>query len=376
MAIKDQKITLFMPNFGGGGAEKTMVEVGNYLFKKGYDVIFVVLKRQGPLIHRVHAGVKVVSLDCNSLALSLPLIVWYYLKNRPRYVLSTLKEMNLYCILANLLSFNFGRLVIREANTLSAEFREESSLTQRVKNFSIRYLYFLSSSIVVLSEHMRRDALKQLHLISENKLCVIKNPVNVSEITVKASEAVPKEFYEATRRGLKLVCVARVYKTKRHLLLLEVMNVLISKGIDVSLSIIGGGDEVLKKDLEMYVSKHGLQDNVFFLGFQLNPYKYVVASDIFVLLSDFEGMPNSLLEAVSLGCKTLCRDVPGAAPDIVLDSQSGFVVDSDDPLVIAEEIQKLAAASFDPLAATEYIASNHSSELIYKAYESAILGVS
>lgn len=369
--ITDDKsdLHIFIPSLGAGGAENVIVGLANYLANNSQlNVILVVLDGSGPLKNKLCSKVTLRDLRSSSLAGSLPILLFYFFKFRPKYILSTIKEMNLYCLISNILTLNFGRLIIREANTLSAEFRVERKYTQRVKNYLIRYFYRFANRIVVLSENMKYDTLDVLGGNVADKITVIKNPVNLSWVTSLSDSALPEGYAGNYLFNLNLVCVARFFPSKRHMLLLEVVKELVFEGVDVSLTLVGEGDKTLKESLQAYAQAHSLEDRVFFVGYQSNPYTFIKNADAFLLLSDYEGMPNSLLEAIALKKKVLCRDVPGAGPDIIRSSGAGVVSNSESASSIAKDVMELVAKQIDDEKVYGYISKNHASDVVYEKY--------
>ena len=70
------------------------------------------------------------------------------------------------------------------------------------------------------------------------------------------------------------------------------------------------GDGNYRAHLERYVQSKGLQNNIHFLGYKTEVWSYLLYSDIFVNASHFEGMPNTVLEAMAAGVFVLCSDIP------------------------------------------------------------------
>ncbi|NCD11373.1 MAG: glycosyltransferase [Epsilonproteobacteria bacterium] len=74
----------------------------------------------------------------------------------------------------------------------------------------------------------------------------------------------------------------------------------VAKELQSALVFVGDGKDRAK--LEALVGNYGLQKRIFFMGFDENPYKYMRKCKGFIFSSYYEGMPNALLEALSLGC--------------------------------------------------------------------------
>ena len=109
--------------------------------------------------------------------------------------------------------------------------------------------------------------------------------------------------------------------------LIRAFSKVAEKNENINLAILGQGE--LKEDLEKLVAEYNLQDRVFLLGFQSNPFKYVSKSSVFVLSSLFEGLGNVVLEAlacnvpiISTDCKSGPREIlaPGTSLDKKIES--------------------------------------------------------
>lgn len=125
----------------------------------------------------------------------------------------------------------------------------------------------------------------------------------------------------------RLCCVGTINRRKGQWRVLEVLSKLISEKLnDIHLSIIGEGPQ--REELEMFVTKHRLTDNVSFEGAVDNSeiYKYLAENNIFVLMSDNEGLPISIIEAMRAGLPIIATNVAGI-PETIDDN--GFLLDLD-----------------------------------------------
>ena len=83
--------------------------------------------------------------------------------------------------------------------------------------------------------------------------------------------------------------------------------------------------------MEKKIEKLNLQKKVFLPGYTTDIYEKVKKSKIFVSSSDYEGMSNSMLEALSLGLPTICTDCPiGGAGEIIQNGINGILVPVND----------------------------------------------
>lgn len=141
-----------------------------------------------------------------------------------------------------------------------------------------------------------------------------------------------------------LINVASFYPVKAQDVLVRAAALLKSRGISVVTLFLGDGVE--RERVETLARESGLnQADVRFLGFRNDVADLLAASDIFVLPSRAEGLPMSILEAMSHRLPVVCTPV-GGNPELVFDGEHGRLVPVDDPSALAEA---LAALVSDPL---------------------------
>jgi glycosyltransferase involved in cell wall biosynthesis len=100
------------------------------------------------------------------------------------------------------------------------------------------------------------------------------------------------------------------------------------------------GDGPLRNDLLELVDSRGLRDVVQLLGYVENPLKYFAKSDVFVLSSLVEGLPNVLVEAMMCGCTPVATDCPTGPREVLLDGKYGYLVQMRNPEALANGIMQ------------------------------------
>lgn len=155
--------------------------------------------------------------------------------------------------------------------------------------------------------------------------------------------------------------VARLYPQKNQELLVRCFNNLYNEGHNVILVILGA-DTTLDGNYGKSIKKN-VPPNVFLLGQVNNPCDYLYCSDIFILSSLYEGLPLSLLEALSLG--KYCVSTPaGGVVDVIINDKIGLVSDTFE----IESFEKVVIKSTSnyKLVDTEYITSYYKNEYSMK----------
>jgi len=100
------------------------------------------------------------------------------------------------------------------------------------------------------------------------------------------------------------------------------------------------GDGPMRGELSAFAAETGLSSKVMFVGFQDDVRPYLAAADIFVLPSRTEGLPFTLLEAMSSGLACIATDV-GGVREVVSDGEDGLIVPPESPTALGEAIHRL-----------------------------------
>lgn len=132
-----------------------------------------------------------------------------------------------------------------------------------------------------------------------------------------------------------VVAIGRLSLQKDFLTLIKAFRI-VRNELDMKLVIFGDGE--LRTELENEVNHLDLVADVYMPGFVANPYKFLAESDVFVLSSRYEGLPNVLIEAVYLGVpcvSTVCKSGP---KEILLNGEGGWLVPVGNEFAMANSI--------------------------------------
>ncbi|MEO1782572.1 hypothetical protein BAU18_002184 [Enterococcus diestrammenae] len=129
---------------------------------------------------------------------------------------------------------------------------------------------------------------------------------------------------------------------KRQDLLVEAAKVLVEEGEkNFQITFIGDGEKY--EDTKKLVTKYNLTSHVIFLGFKNDPEKYFKKGSILTLISDYEGLPISIIEGMCAGCPILATDV-GGVDELVRDGLNGYLT-SLNPVEIAKAMRTMISLS-------------------------------
>lgn len=191
----------------------------------------------------------------------------------------------------------------------------------------------LTDRVVCVSQQVADFVVKKVG-IPQRKTVVIPNGIDVRDF-----EHLPAKQQVRAALGLPfdqmlIGTVSRLKLVKRLDVLLQAMKSL----RDIYVVIIGDGPE--RTQLEAMSERAGIASRVHFAGQQDDVRIWLAALDMFVLSSDWEGMPNAVLEAMAAGLPVVATAV-GGTPEVVMDGVTGLLVPPRDPGVLAEAIDRL-----------------------------------
>lgn len=138
----------------------------------------------------------------------------------------------------------------------------------------------------------------------------------------------------------KIICaVGRLIKLKRFDLLIDAFSQIADRIPGYMLFIFGEGEE--KDDLENQIEYLGLKDRVILAGADPQAVKFVNYASVFVLSSDFEGMPNALLEALAMGVPCVSTRCEMGPDELIEDGISGILTDVGSSEQLAEAMLEI-----------------------------------
>jgi len=160
---------------------------------------------------------------------------------------------------------------------------------------------------------------------------VIHNPVSV-----------PAGVYISScqKREKKIVTAGRLQAQKNHGLLIDAFAAIAADFPEYTLEIYGDG--ALEDDLRRQIRENGLSGRINLPGSCKNIFEKLYPASLFVLSSDYEGMPNALMEAMALGLPCISTDCPPGGPRTLIRSgENGILVPVGDKEALAGQMAAL-----------------------------------
>ncbi len=335
-----KKIVFIMPSLAGGGAERVVSILTNYLAKKDYEVT-VFLLRENQCVYTLNEHVK---LDTSSIGTSNGLIKKaatvrnirnFMIRNKDAVFISFLTNENLYTTFAAIgLSI---KVIVSERND------PYQTIKGVLKKYIVNKLYEISQCKRVVFQTNGAKSFYSRQI--QDKGEIIANPIKVD---------LPMPYSGERRK--EVVTFARLDPQKNFPLLIEAFERFLDKYPDYSLSIYGNG--IMEEELRALVLNKNLNSKVYFKGFTSSLHEQVCTAAMFVLPSDYEGLSNSMLEAMAIGLPCVCTDCsPGGARMYINNGVNGFLVPVRDPEAMCSAMDQIASnkqlsESFSKEAAT------------------------
>lgn len=326
------KIVFFIYQLGAGGAARTMLNILNNINREKFTPVLVTLDYEGNYEEHLNKDIKLVKLNTKRLRSAIFPLAKVIRREQADIVFSTIPNYNTIAILARLFSFTKAKNIVREAAYLGG------SLKENIKLFAYGRLYRFASKVIALSNGVKENIVKR-YKINENKIKVIYNPVDLENIRQKIETGIMPEEHAAVFQNSSQVIITagRLVKDKDQQTLLKGFARLKEK-TDTNIKLLILGEGKLEQELRQLAKELSIERDVFFLGFQQNPYMYFKQADLFVLTSIHEGFGHVLAEALATGTPVVATNCKPGAVEVLKDGKYGRLIPVGDSESLAKEM--------------------------------------
>lgn len=313
------KVLFVIGVMGNGGAERVIANLSNEFVARGWEIRILTIygSKQD---YELDARVRIRNIICKCpIRVLRPFermatIRRYIKQGEPDIVVSFLADVNIHVILSMLGVKK--KLVVSERNDPKRDPKQKWMRWFRDR------LYGKVDGIVFQT----RDAQNYFDKFLRQgiKTAIIPNPIKNN-----------LPFYNKDTDSNEFITACRLNTQKNLPLMIDAFKRLIDQGLDVRLSIYGEGPE--RKNLEDYIKKLNLEKRVFLCGFTNKIHDKMKNAACFVISSDYEGISNSMLEALAIGIPVVATDCPvGGARMYITDDVSGRLVPCGDVASLAD----------------------------------------
>lgn len=315
MQKQGRSIIFVTANMVGGGTERVISTLSNFWVEKEMQVS-ILMTAGNTVDYELDSRVDLIAIGNQTGGSIIKRIDRirkmrnYFKKNSDAVICSMGVETNLFTVLATRGLKN--RVIISERNDPNqcgyAKLRD--------------LLYGMADCLVCQT----KDAMNCFPKGVQKKSVVIPNPMNPN---------LPAPYHGERRKVIS--AVGRLTAQKNYDLLLEAFQIVQKAFPDYELHIYGKGE--LEEPLKEKTQVLGLQANVKFMGFVNNAISEIMKDAVYVLSSDYEGVSNSLAEAMAVGMPVVATDCPiGGSAMCIENGVNGFLVPIQDKVALAEAI--------------------------------------
>lgn len=321
------KVVCYMSTLSDGGAERVMSVLANCLARRGHDVTLVVSYTK-PGEYALDASVERVVLDEKNISYASKgriKRIW----NRLSKLRSICKQKNADILISFLSNINIGAILstrfIKTKNLISV--RSDPKVAYSGKNIAalVKLFYPIAEGCVFQTEEAKQWFSKKI----QRKSRIILNPI-------------ADAFYDVTPAAMqekRIVTCGRLDEQKRFDLLIDAFDKICDAFPDYKLEIYGQG--YLRKALQAQIDKLGREDRICLMGRCNDVPNTIKDASLFVLSSDYEGLPNALMEAMVLSLPVISTDCGGGgARALIENGVDGLIVPCGDVDALANAMRE------------------------------------
>lgn len=317
-----KRIMFVIGVLSNGGAERVISILAKELCDKGYEVSIVTIygdKNDYVLDERVN--IYPLSHKYKNKLLRF-IEITQKTRNliksiNPDIVISFVAIINIYTIISS--AFLKNKLIVSERNDPYQN--PENKYIRRIRDF----LYRFSNGFVFQTN----DAKKYFNRSIQDKGTVIPNPIKSN-----------LPFWNDKKDNNTIITACRLSRQKNLPMLIQAFSEIREIFPDYKLKIFGVGE--LRDELLSLIDKMGLKESVLLPGFSNNIHYEIANSSLFVISSNYEGISNSMLEALAIGIPVISTDSPiGGAKMFIRSGENGILTKVGDTNELVDAMSKV-----------------------------------
>lgn len=334
VGAKNKNICFCINSLDSGGAERVVSILANYFVSK--NDVSIITMTDNNIQYKIDKKVNIIKLVKNKKNIKNKILKKILLipktivriqklnkvfrSQRPDIIISFLPEASFMSLIANKGRY---KIIISDRNDPNIEYKN------KIYNFLMKKLYPKADGFVFQTNDAK-EYFNDIIDFSEKPYKIIYNPV---------SEKFICDRYNGKRKK-QIVSVGRLQEQKNFELLINAFSKIEKKYPDYKLVIYGEGN--LRKCLEDKVQMLNLENRILLPGVIKNVKEKIYNSSIFVLSSNYEGMPNALIEAMCIGLPVISTNCPCGGPKMLIENNvNGILIDTNNVEQLANSMELL-----------------------------------
>lgn len=335
-----KRIALLLPNLAGGGAERLSVTLAHEFVRAGHLPEFLLMKAEGELLEEARAAFPVRDLGGVRARQVVGPMRRYLRRSQPDAVIAAMWPLTVIAPLVARIARYRGKVLICEHSTLSRQYAHWGWKHGLALRASTRAAYPLASARVGVSMGVCDD-MAAVSGLTLDRFIVIHNAIPAAVAPSPQARAEAEALWG--QGGARILSVGSLNPVKNHALLLRAFAAL--PRADARLMLLGRGPE--EAMLRALAGELGVADRVVFAGFRPDPAAFYASSGLLVLSSDFEGLPNVLVEALSYGLPVVSTDCIAGPAEILDGGRFGRLTPVGDAAALTRAIDETLDAPVD-----------------------------
>lgn len=335
--LKRKKILFLIHDLGQGGAEKVLVNLVNHMDKTKFEITVMTLFDTGE--NRQFLSTEITYKYCFSKMVRGNSHLMKFLSPAQLHKL-LIKDK--YDIEVAYLEGPCARIIsgcpdvkTKLVSWIHCEQKTRKKASCSFRNYKeAERCYNRYNQIVCVSETVRKDFNSIFSINVANS--VLYNTNDTEKIIEKSKENIDESIFKSEE--IKVIGVGKLSRNKGFDRLERVVHRLILEGFPIHLYILGEGKN--REKLQQYAVDNQLENKITLFGYQINPYKFIARSDLFVCSSYAEGFSTAATEALILGIPVCTVEVAGMKEMLGDNNEYGVITENTEE-ALYEGIKKL-----------------------------------
>jgi len=303
----NKNIIFFCPSMEEGGVEKNLINICNGIAKNHKITLITANKNKNIFFKKKINFISAKTNFFNNRSRIIKCIYCAYLllknnnNNNQKTIIVAFQSNILAIIISKILNY---KVIIRSNQS-------PNNYANNIIKRKIMYFFFKrADKIIVNSNDFKKEFKKFFNLQTIPIYNLIEK---ISDLRKYSKKLVNDSFFSNSKKVLNILSIGRLVPQKDQITILKALNLIKNKK-KFKFYLIGKGSEY--KNLKKFINENKLNNQIKILNFKSNIYPYYRKADIFVLSSLYEGLPNTLIEALTFGvpiissnCKTGPKEI-------------------------------------------------------------------